>query len=199
MEQLSISLFDSPVRSDAIASAVRPSIDSLLSKFNMAPLYVAVRPLTEKENKVGISICYSISPSIFASADSTASKARGAVICRIKDHLRVTYIEIPADRSRFYASVGDIVPIGANSAWSRIDLGPAPDLAVIAEAVCNDISAFLLAFPSDMACCGSYEKCSNAGFCVCDNQDLAIGCYYKKNLMQGKNFYRKTAEGSGEL
>lgn len=194
MEQLRFEVGFPLVRSDTIVAFIRPEIDKLLPMFNLSSRHVSIGPLKQKEKAVGSSIFYSISPSVFASQDAKSNKTRGAVVCRIKDQTNVTFIEFPADRAAFYSSIGTATKVGASSQCLRINLPASPNLSVIADAICADIDAFLRAFPSDIACCGQYRKCSEIGHCINDNQDLAIGCYYKKNLMAGRNFY-SSSEG----
>lgn len=194
MEQLRFEDCCPVVRSDAIFAFVRPLIDKLLPLFNLSPRHVSIAPLKQKDKVVGSSLSYSISPSVFAAQDAKSNKTRGAVVCRIKDQTNVTYIEFPADRAAFYSSIGTATKVGAASQCLRINLPANPNLGVIADAICADIDAFLRAFPSDIACCGQYQKCSEIGHCIQANQDLAIGCYYKKNLMAGRNFY-SSSEG----
>lgn len=44
-----------------------------------------------------------------------------------------------------------------------------------------------------VGCCGSYRECSNAGYCIKSSPAYA-GCYYRKNLENGRNFYRTKKE-----
>lgn len=39
-------------------------------------------------------------------------------------------------------------------------------------------------------CCSQYQKCSQAGKCLHENQYYAKGCYYRENLENGKAFYK---------
>lgn len=41
------------------------------------------------------------------------------------------------------------------------------------------------------ACCSSYKECSEAGHCLKENNRMYNGCKYRKNLEQGKNFYKE--------
>ena len=198
MDQLSFSLSSEPMRSDEIIAAIRPSIDALLPLFNLSARHVSSGPLRENvgksnEKKIGTSLSFSIAPSSLASLDSNANKSRGAVILRVKDQVLRSYLEFPADRKSFYASIGEITAVGAAESFLRINLDAVPDTDAIASAVCADIGARLRVFPSDFACCGLYKQCSDAGRCISDNQDMAAGCYYKRNLMAGKVFFGQHA------
>lgn len=190
MEQLGLFNSIMPVRSDDIAAGIRPYIDELLPVYNLSPRHISIGPLMEKEKIVGKSIYYSISPSIFSSDDENAKKARGTVILHIKDQVRRSFIEFPVNRASYYCAIGKTTSEGASDGYLRINLEPFPDIALIASAVCSDIEAFLRVFPSDIACCDLYEQCSAAGRCICNNQELAVGCYYKRNLMSGKIYYK---------
>ena len=39
-------------------------------------------------------------------------------------------------------------------------------------------------------CCSQYQKCSQAGKCLHENQYYSKGCYYRENLENGKAFYK---------
>lgn len=193
MEQLKLPLADAPLRSDKIASAIRPAIDALLPLFNLSPRHISIGPLRKKETVIGKSIYYSFSPSIFSPDDEAAKNARGTVILHIIDQVRRSFIEFPESRASFYSDVGDLTAVGASDGYLRLNLDTPLDLQTLADAVCADIDAFLRVFPSDIACCDLYEACSDAGRCICKDQDLAVGCYYKRNLMSGRIFYGSRA------
>ena len=57
----------------------------------------------------------------------------------------------------------------------------------------------VLSFPSTFGCCALYEECSDPRRCLrADaNDDIYLGCYYRKNLRNGKVFYGKAAEDPG--
>lgn len=43
-------------------------------------------------------------------------------------------------------------------------------------------------------CCSCYIECSNAGYCLHKSNSKYEGCYYRKNLEAGRNFYRTKNE-----
>lgn len=44
---------------------------------------------------------------------------------------------------------------------------------------------------STFACCSRYEACSDARSCIHPDVKFALGCQYRRNLMEGKIFYGK--------
>ncbi len=44
---------------------------------------------------------------------------------------------------------------------------------------------------SSFGCCGMYEACSDEKKCIHPNLKFALGCIYRRNLMDGKIFYGK--------
>ena len=195
MEQLRLNAGSFIVRSEEIAAAIRPALDDLLPRFNLSPRHISFGVLSEKGNPVGISISYSIAPSVLSVSDETGNKAGGSVICRIKDQTKQSYIEFPADRARFYSTVGESTSVGASAHCLRVNLPAYPDLNSIASSVCADIDSFLRNYPCDIGCCHLYQSCSDAGHCISENQDMAAGCYYKRNLLAGKVFYGNKSKG----
>lgn len=197
MEQLPLQSVSSPMRSNDIAVALRPFIDETLKPFNLSPRHVSIGVLKEREKEVGRSIFFSISQSVFAVGNEASSSARGSIVCRIKDQVRVSFVEFPANRAKYYTSIGEATAVGASEQCLRINLDANPDIPALATAICTDIEEYLRCFPSDISCCHLFEKCSDVGRCICDDQDLAVGCYYKRNLMRGKVFYGKRGERMG--
>lgn len=45
--------------------------------------------------------------------------------------------------------------------------------------------------PKEFDCCALYEQCSDNLGCVCNDQDLAMTCGYKRILKSGRVFYGK--------
>lgn len=190
-----------PIRSGEIAAAIRPYIDAILPSFNLSPRHISISPLYEKygqpgEKVIGRSIYFSISPSALVPDSDMANDSRNGVICRLKDQVRLTYLEFPSDQAKNYSSLGEITNIGASSGCFRINLNSVPDIAALASAICADIKDLLLQFPSDFGCCDLYEQCSEVGRCIIKNQDLSAGCYYKKNLIRGNAIYKNTDGGA---
>lgn len=199
MDQLSMFSRVEPMRSDKILVAIRPSIDETLFPFNLSPRHVSYSPLRENVGKLeeritGYSIHFSIAPSALADDGSAVNQSRGGIICRIKDQTSRTYLEFPINRAEYYKTIGEATTVGAANTFLRINLEAMPDIDAIAKAVCADIDAKLRVFPSDIACCDLYMQCSDAARCIAANQDSAVGCYYKRNLLSGKVFYGKNAD-----
>lgn len=176
-----------------IVKAIRPEIDSVLDAFNLSPRHVSL-----KEISSGYSFAFSISPSTLQADSDNESSPRCGVICRVKDQKTRTFLEFPSDRSTYYSKIGEITDIGAVSGCLRINLDSFPDTKQIGTSICEDIKDRLLHFPSDFACCDLYVECSNAEKCIAKNQDLAAGCYYKRNLMSKRFFYGYHVENGGK-
>lgn len=200
MDQLNI-CSPAVLRSLDLAEAIRPYIDAILPSFNLSPRHISFELLLKDKDKpnekiIGRSIRFAFSPSPLLAMDEKANASRNSVICRIKDQVRVTYLEFPADRANYYSSFGEIIEVGSSGVWMRINLDPHPNISALASAICADIKDLLMNFPSDFGCCDLYEQCSEAGRCIIKNQDLSVGCYYKKSLMRGNAFYKNTDGGT---
>ena len=195
MEQISFSL-EAPaqLRSADVVEAIMPRLVSAVEPFNLSSRHISASPLRSYDAEVGTSLSFSILPSAIASKGPDATAGRNGVICRVKDLKNSTFIEFPCDRSAFYASLGCAESTGASVGFLRIIVSPFSDLEAVVRAVCADVVDRLLHFPSDFSCCSHYQECSEAGRCVSKNQDFAVGCYYKRNLMTGRNFYAEEKE-----
>lgn len=44
-------------------------------------------------------------------------------------------------------------------------------------------------YPTEFGCCSRYVECSNAKHCINPDKNLALQCYYLKNLRKGIIFY----------
>ena len=44
---------------------------------------------------------------------------------------------------------------------------------------------------STFACCSRFKACSDARSCIHPDVKFALGCQYRRNLMEGKIFYGK--------
>ncbi|MDI9460852.1 MAG: hypothetical protein ACOX3P_00835 [Saccharofermentanales bacterium] len=43
--------------------------------------------------------------------------------------------------------------------------------------------------PDPIGCCSKYVQCSDAKKCLCEDIEIKLSCYYRKNLEAGKIFY----------
>lgn len=73
--------------------------------------------------------------------------------------------------------------------WLHADISVPQDLSYIEDVICEsyDDSPFRDSF----ACCGLYEKCSDALKCIHADLQYAKACQYRKNLEAGHIFYGK--------
>lgn len=174
--------------------SLRPSIDAVLTDLNFSPRHIAL-----SEIGGGISLRYNISSSgLNARAEDEQSGQK--VIFRVSAIRGGVRIEVPANRLSHYDDPRlQLVKTKAKSPkWRKIEVSPEA-LEPLSAAICADIKDYLLTYPSDFGCCDLYEKCSDAGHCLMKDQDMAAGCYYKRNLMSGRVFYGSRAKKGGDL
>ncbi|MBS3885580.1 MAG: hypothetical protein KGZ56_00825 [Dethiobacter sp.] len=78
--------------------------------------------------------------------------------------------------------------------WIRLPIQDIDDvsfLGVLINAVYN--YCYEKAAGELIGCCHSYVACSDAKSCIQEDKPWAKGCYYRKNLINGKIFYGKNS------
>jgi len=53
--------------------------------------------------------------------------------------------------------------------------------------------AYSLVNAEKFSCCSRYELCSDAKQCIHPDKSFAMGCFYRRNLLDGKIFYGKNS------
>lgn len=174
-----------------VYNEIRPFIDAVLERFNFSSLHIVATKIND-----GLSVRYNIKKSIFAVQTENEDPPGVRVIFKITSNTRGTRVEVPTNRLKYYAMEDlPLVPTAAKQpTWRKIDI-TYDRITALAEAACQDITDYFLTYPSDFGCCSLNEQCSEAKKCLQSNQDMAASCYYKRNLMQGKIFYRSNATG----
>lgn len=178
-----------PVNSADFLAQVRPTIDAVLQRLNFSPRHIATKLLTDQ---CTTSVRFNISSQIFDSEDSASAGTK--VVFRVTKRSGSFSVAVPANRLRFYAGCGQAQK--PDSGWVRIDFTDGLDISKFAKAAAADVEDQLLHYPSTFSCCARYKECSEQGRCIAADQDFAAGCYYKRNLLAGKNFYKNAAEKS---
>ncbi len=187
MEQLNFAQISGLQVSDVL-SALRPEIDTVLRKFNFSPRHIADNDLKDG----GISLRLNIQPSNLSASgilNGKADQAGNAVLIRIKKRKDIFKVEFPADKKQHYELFLKVEPRASNG-WCAAFFDAA-SVGALANAVCGDLEWRLLHYPSDFGCCSRYEECSAVGRCIAHDQDMAAGCYYKRNLYNGRIFYNR--------
>lgn len=103
-------------------------------------------------------------------------KFQGSVIVYLYWGPQSKYIEIP--------KIGNLEKI-------KIKLNNHPTVDTWIDLVKSAVQTTLELLPKDFSCCHLYMQCSDAKHCVHQNNSLALGCFYRKQLLQGKIFYGK--------
>lgn len=178
------SIFDinTPADLTDFVAQLRPRIDATLQRFNLSPRNIGIKMLADKRTA---SVRFNISSGVFVSKDSDSAGTK--VIFRVTKRDESFSAAVPTNRLRFYIDCGRTQE--SDSGWVRIDFDGTADISKFSSAITADIEDQLLHYPSTFSCCGSYRECSIQGHCIAANQDFAAGCYYKRNLLSGKNFY----------
>ena len=183
-EQMTFQTANDELSAQGVYEMLRPQIDAVLDKYNFSSSHIVATQIAD-----GLSIRYNIGRSVFSTSAQEDDKGV-QVIFKLMQTRSGIRMELPSNRLQFYPT--DALPLVPTNAkvqtWRKIDVY-ADQLPLLSEAICADISDYLLAYPSDFACCSLYEKCSDAGRCIQANQDMAASCYYKKNLLRGIVFY----------
>lgn len=184
-EQMMLDNMDALISPQHLYLSIRPAIDAILTDFNMSARHIVAVDLKE-----GISLRYNIGSSGLSVSTQEENTTGTKVILRMIQTKKETVIEVPPNRKGYYEKCGEAKK-ASTSAWVRIFLNPHNDHRLLSDAICADIRQFFIGYPSDFGCCSLYEKCSDAKKCIQQNQDMSASCYYKKNLMQGKIFYKQ--------
>lgn len=173
---------DAPADSAEFFARMRPTIDTALQRLNFSPRHITAKLLTDRRTT---SVRFNIASKVLASEASDSAGTK--VIFRVAKRDGTFCVAVPANRLRFYSGCGQAqVPDGG---WTQIDLADGHDISKFAVAVANDVEDQLLHYPPTFSCCSRYQECSKQGRCIATDQDFASGCYYKRNLLSGKNFY----------
>ena len=112
------------------------------------------------------------------------------LLLRIRLRKKSRYILIPEEYE-------DLLPPDAVVSRTKSDIG----MVRIAIQDCEDILLYVPVLRSvlericrkhrDFGCCSRYEACSDAKACIHPDPKFALGCWYHKNLLDGKIFYGK--------
>lgn len=167
-----------------IYAELRPYLSQALKQFNLSEQHIVAVAVSD-----GIAIRYNIADSIFAKSASEEAPGTSLIfkITALKNSER---IEIPQNRLKYYNS--DKLPLVATEQKRPLarKIDYAEDiLPALADAICRDIYDYLIGYPSDFGCCSRNVECSKVGRCVHPDQDMAMCCYYHKNLVRGNVLY----------
>ena len=119
---------------------------------------------------------------------------RSVMLCRIGVRGKQCYISIAANykeaikQARTYGLKEITQKSDADTSFVRFSFsGTNPD--ILHELFRLELMNALDNAPKEYSCCARYVECSDAKKCIHPDKDMAFGCYYKKNLMNGRIFY----------
>lgn len=116
----------------------------------------------------------------------------GFAYIRVKTGPKTKYFAIPSHLN-YLLSLYNISATEYNS-WFRINLDDSDDIYKLSGLIleifdyCNAKSS-----GETFGCCSRYMECSDAKACVNDFEHWSKGCIYRRNLINGRIFYRKNA------
>lgn len=167
MDQFTIDGFNNSMER-SVYQELRPTLEAVLGSY-----WIGADKLLFQERKAYSSVCL---------------LDESHLLLRLCFRGNNNYIAIPS-------SCRELIPAGVNAAEAKdgyIKIFVSPDditdtILALVRAVAD---AEVMAFPSSFGCCALYEQCSDARKCLrADDGDLYLGCYYRKNLKNGKVFY----------
>lgn len=120
----------------------------------------------------------------------TLGRAR-SVIFRLKMQGAKTYFSVSKKYVRLLPNDTKIEKIPSDQDYIRIPISSVPDIDQYIPSLQAILGAQIEAYPTDFGCCHRYEQCSDARKCVNPDKDMALVCYYHKNLRAGRIFYEK--------
>lgn len=113
------------------------------------------------------------------------------LFCRINFGAQPGYFSISSKYENFIPEGVDYKKQKSDPNYCRIYLDNPEDIEKFAEMLLQLLDKQIDACPTDFACCSRFEACSDAKKCINPDPNMAIRCYYRKNLKQGKIFYGK--------
>ena len=169
MEQLDF--FEQPENFTAERKAyeiVRPLFMEVLSKWNLP--------------EDSISIDY------ISNGQKLAVKCSGNVVCRYAISKNKKSLEIPAECYKYVPPelADKVKKLGKD--FIKVDVtvsGYERFSPVLAQCLNKILSSASTTF----SCCSHYMECSDKMRCIHPDKEFASGCFYKRNLIQGKCFY----------
>ncbi|MBR5094482.1 MAG: hypothetical protein IK095_05255 [Oscillospiraceae bacterium] len=127
------------------------------------------------------------------------------LFCRICFRARRKYIEIPSkyeeEASKYCAVTKPKKKTGSNSETGYIKLlcASPSDVEKMVPLFRHMLRDTLDSLPTEFGCCSKYKECSDAKKCVNNDKNLALQCFYLKNLRHGHIFYGANKCDDGEF
>lgn len=155
---------------------IRSYLSPVLQSYGLDPHSLRIKPIRQKS-------------SVYFGGESD-------LFCRIKFRGQKYYIELPSlfrSEAEKYGIVE--VPLhkmdGAYGGkdFCRIICEKSENLSSLKSLFVYVLNHVIDSLPTDFGCCSRYLECSDAKKCVNPDKELALKCYYLKNLRKGLIFY----------
>ena len=119
-----------------------------------------------------------------------AVKSLGNVVCRYALSSNRKYLELPVNCIKYVPPelTDDVRKLGND--FIKIDV---TDLGyeALSPCLCQCLKQLLTSSATAFSCCSRYMECSDKMRCIHPDKEFSAGCFYKRNLIQGKCFYGK--------
>ena len=130
--------------------------------------------------------------------DALESSYRGAIssllFARLKTDGKEWYISFNSNYSYLFSNAGvDYYEVKSDLGFVRIKINPflalmnnSSEFSFVMQTIFNNLFSL-----EKFSCCSKYLECSDQKKCIHPDLIYALGCYYRKNLSDGKIFYGK--------
>ena len=112
------------------------------------------------------------------------------IFFRVRLRKKSRYILIPQEYEDLLPNDTVVSKAKSDAGMLRITI-QAPEDILRYVPILRDVLDRICRKHRDFGCCGRYEECSNEKRCVHPDPKYALGCWYHKNLLDGKIFYGK--------
>lgn len=120
------------------------------------------------------------------------------LFCRLRFRGKKNYIELPIQFSEEASKYGVVekprhasVSVLNNKDFCKLLCSSCDDLSALEPLFIHVLNCAIDNLSSEFGCCSRYLECSDAKKCVNPRKELALQCYYLKNLRKGYIFYGK--------
>lgn len=153
------------------------------------PLYLAGASLYLKVNDGAYNSVMIKSPTTRYRNGTSGNKS--FLYCRIKSSGKIKYISFCSEYEDDFTAAGfNVSRIASDSDFLRIDLDEFINNVEKGKMVFNKLFRDAFSFET-FGCCSRYKECSAAEKCLHEDQMYATACMYRKNLENGKNYYKE--------
>lgn len=116
---------------------------------------------------------------------------KSILFCRIKNKKKLRYVSFAEKYESDFIKAGfNTSKTISDNGFIRIDIDEFIDNIDKSQLILNKV--FMEAFSfAPFGCCSRYEECSRVEHCIHEDQLYSTSCMYRKNLENGRNFYKE--------